>query len=154
MKLLRLLFTMGLCLVAAIVVISETRAADHWGAAIKNDALSDVSILNRIRAEFEGARPSDPPPAQTRDESPADKAKQQFAAMKTHYTAGVQALAAKQYESAVAELSQASVLGPNQPAVWAYLAEAYAGLAGTKPEADRKPLFMKAVLTHTALLSR
>jgi tetratricopeptide (TPR) repeat protein len=54
------------------------------------------------------------------------------------FNAGLTALQAKQYDAAVASLTKASELDPKQIAVWAQLADAYVGLAGTKtgPEFD------------------
>ena len=54
------------------------------------------------------------------------------------FNAGLTALQAKQYDAAVTSLQKASELDPKQIAVWAQLADAYVGLAGTKtgPEFD------------------
>src|SRR5580700_6619072 len=54
------------------------------------------------------------------------------------FNAGMQAMTAKQYDVAVQQFSKASELDANQNVVWAQLADAYVGLAGTKtgPEHD------------------
>ncbi len=54
------------------------------------------------------------------------------------FTAGLAALQAKDYDTAVTNLAKASELDPKQVAVWAQLAEAYVGAASKKtgPEFD------------------
>src|ERR1700733_2252102 len=54
------------------------------------------------------------------------------------FNAGMQAMTAKQYDVAVQQFSKGSELDANQNVVWAQLADAYVGLAGTKtgPEHD------------------
>jgi len=54
------------------------------------------------------------------------------------FNAGMTAMQGKQYDAAVTSLSKASEIDPKQVAVWAQLADAYVGLAGTKtgPEFD------------------
>ena len=54
------------------------------------------------------------------------------------YTAGKDALAAKNYDAAVDSLSKASQLDPTQNVIWSQLAEAYMGQATTKTGADQE----------------
>jgi tetratricopeptide (TPR) repeat protein len=54
-------------------------------------------------------------------------------ALNEAYTAGKNALDAKQYDQAIDSLSKASEMDPNQVAVWSALAEAYSGAAQAKP---------------------
>jgi Tfp pilus assembly protein PilF len=57
------------------------------------------------------------------------------------YTAGKNALDAKQYDQAVENLVKASTIDPKQVAVWGSLADAYIGAAGTKSGAEAEPLY-------------
>ncbi len=52
------------------------------------------------------------------------------------YNAGKDALAAKQFDVAVTSLEKANTIDPKQNVIWAQLAEAYMGLAGTKTGAE------------------
>jgi tetratricopeptide (TPR) repeat protein len=54
-------------------------------------------------------------------------------ALNDAYTAGKNALEAKQYDQAVENLVKASEMDPKQGAVWSALADAYVGLAQSKP---------------------
>jgi tetratricopeptide (TPR) repeat protein len=54
-------------------------------------------------------------------------------ALNDTYTAGKNALEAKQYDQAVENLTKASEMDPKQGAVWSALADSYVGVAQTKP---------------------
>jgi tetratricopeptide (TPR) repeat protein len=64
-------------------------------------------------------------------------------ALKDTFAAGQAALAAKQYDEAVAQFSKAADMAPDQPAVWIYLAEAYVNLGDSKTGADRQDALSK-----------
>jgi tetratricopeptide (TPR) repeat protein len=53
------------------------------------------------------------------------------------YTAGLNAMDAKQWEQAVASLEKASQIDPNQVPIWANLADSYLANAASKTGADR-----------------
>jgi tetratricopeptide (TPR) repeat protein len=57
-------------------------------------------------------------------------------ALQDAFSAGMTAKESKNYPEAIADFEKASQLGPNQPAVWAGLAEAHVDLAGTKSGAE------------------
>ena len=59
-------------------------------------------------------------------------------ALNDAFNAGMEALKAKQYDTAVQQFAKAGEMDPNQNVVWAQLAESYVALAGTKtgPEHD------------------
>lgn len=59
------------------------------------------------------------------------------------YTAGKDALDAKMYDAAIEHLNKAAMLDDKQVAIWSSLAEAYAGLAGTKNGADASAAYDK-----------
>ncbi len=58
------------------------------------------------------------------------------------YTAGKNALDAKQYDQAIESLLKASTIDDKQVAIWAALADAYIGSAGQKP-ADAEAIYQK-----------
>jgi Tfp pilus assembly protein PilF len=59
------------------------------------------------------------------------------------YTAGRNALDAKQYDQAIDSLVKASTIDDKQVAIWAALADAYIGSAGQKPGPDAQALYDK-----------
>ena len=66
------------------------------------------------------------------------KALERNRALNDAFNAAMQALEAKQYETAVASFVKASEIDPNQHVVWAHLGDAYIGLAQSKTGADRE----------------
>lgn len=65
------------------------------------------------------------------------------------FNAGLTALQAKDYDTAVASLTKASELDPKQVAVWAQLADAYVGQASTKTGADFDASMGKGLEAYT-----
>ncbi|MCL4401118.1 MAG: tetratricopeptide repeat protein [Acidobacteria bacterium] len=74
------------------------------------------------------------------------------AALNQTFNEGMTALQAKQWDQAVAGLAKASELDPKQHVVWAQLAEAYIGQAGTKSGADRDGLMTKGLEAYAKAL--
>ncbi len=68
------------------------------------------------------------------------------------FGAGKAALENKQWDEAVTQLTKASELGPNQPAVWAALAEAYVGSAKSAKGDAAGPIYDKAYASFDKLL--
>jgi tetratricopeptide (TPR) repeat protein len=66
-------------------------------------------------------------------------------ALNDAFNAGKDALAAKNYEAAVDALQKGTTLDPNQTVIWANLADAYVGEAGTKTGADQQAALEKAI---------
>ena len=61
-------------------------------------------------------------------------------ALNDTYTAGKDALQAKNYDLAVENLKKASEMDPSQNVIWSQLAEAYVAQAGTKPAGEQEPI--------------
>jgi len=61
------------------------------------------------------------------------------------FNAGMQAMTAKQYDVAVQQFSKASEMDPNQNVVWAQLADAYVGFAGTKTGPEHEEAMTKGL---------
>jgi tetratricopeptide (TPR) repeat protein len=68
------------------------------------------------------------------------------------FTAGLAALQAKDFDTAVTSLSKASELDPKQVAVWAQLAEAYVGSASKKTGPEFDATMGKATEAYTKAL--
>lgn len=66
-------------------------------------------------------------------------------ALNDAFNQGMEGIKTKQWDAAVAGLSKASELDPKQYAVWANLAEAYIGQAGTKTGAEQTAIMEKAL---------
>jgi tetratricopeptide (TPR) repeat protein len=70
-------------------------------------------------------------------------------ALNDAFNAGKDALAAKNYDAAVDALQKGTELDAKQPVIWANLADAYVGEAGTKTGADQQPLYAKALEAYS-----
>jgi tetratricopeptide (TPR) repeat protein len=66
-------------------------------------------------------------------------------ALNDAFNAGKDALAAKNYDAAVEAFQKGADMDPNQNVIWANLADAYVGLAGTKTGADQQAALDKAL---------
>ena len=66
-------------------------------------------------------------------------------ALNDAYNAGKDALAAKNYDAAVENLTKASEIDPNQNVIWSQLAEAYIAQAATKTGAEADPIREKGL---------
>ncbi|MGA3008035.1 MAG: tetratricopeptide repeat protein, partial [Opitutaceae bacterium] len=69
------------------------------------------------------------------------------------FAAGKAALENKQWDEAITRLMKASELGPDQPAVWAGLAQAYAGSAKATKGADAAPIYDKSFAAFDKVLA-
>jgi tetratricopeptide (TPR) repeat protein len=69
-------------------------------------------------------------------------------ALNNAFNEGVAALQAKQYDMAVTALEKAGEVDPKQPAVWANLADAYAGQAGKMTGAEFDQTMAKAIADY------
>jgi hypothetical protein len=109
----------------------------------------------KAAAQAPGA-PAAPPPEQDRSLSKEQKEaiekqnKDNAAIMAKNkalndtFNAGKEAMTAKNYDAAVEALTKGTELGPEQNVIWANLADAYVGLAGTKTGADQQAALDKA----------
>jgi len=69
------------------------------------------------------------------------------------FGAGKAALDGKRWDEAVTQLTKASGLGPDQPAVWAGLAQAYLGSAKATKGADAAPIYDKSFAAFDKVLA-
>ncbi len=69
------------------------------------------------------------------------------------FNAGKDALAAKNYDAAVAAFTKGTELDPMQSVIWANLADSYIGLAGTKTGADQEAALDKALDAYTKAIA-
>jgi len=68
------------------------------------------------------------------------------------FNAGMQALQAKEFDAAVEQFVKASEIDPKQHVVWAHLADAYIGQAGTKTGAEQDALMNKGLEMYVKAL--
>jgi len=73
-------------------------------------------------------------------------------ALNDAFNAGMQALQAKQYDQAVESFTKAAEIDPKQHVVWAHLADAYIGLAGTKTGAEQEAALNKGLESYQKAL--
>jgi tetratricopeptide (TPR) repeat protein len=66
-------------------------------------------------------------------------------ALNDAYNAGREAMAAKNYPTAVESFQKAVEMDPKQNVIWAQMAEAYTGLAGTKTGDEQQAALAKAI---------
>jgi tetratricopeptide (TPR) repeat protein len=69
-------------------------------------------------------------------------------ALNDAFNTGMQALQAKQFDTAVESLVKASEMDPKQYAVWAHLGDAYKELSGTKTGAEQDTLMNKSLESY------
>jgi tetratricopeptide (TPR) repeat protein len=69
-------------------------------------------------------------------------------ALNDAFNTGMQALQAKQFDTAVESLVKASEMDPKQYAVWAHLGDAYKELSGTKTGAEQDALMNKSLESY------
>ncbi len=74
-------------------------------------------------------------------------------ALNDAFNAGKDALAAKNYDAAVEALQKGTTLDPNQNVIWANLADAYVGQAGTKTGPDQQASLDKALEAYTKAIA-
>jgi tetratricopeptide (TPR) repeat protein len=74
-------------------------------------------------------------------------------ALNDTFNAGKDALAAKNYDAAVDALQKGAALDPNQTVIWANLADAYVGEAGTKTGPDQQAALDKALEAYTKAIA-
>jgi tetratricopeptide (TPR) repeat protein len=74
-------------------------------------------------------------------------------ALNDTFNAGKEALAAKNYDAAVDALQKGAALDPNQTVIWANLADAYVGEAGTKTGPDQQAALDKALEAYSKAIA-
>ncbi len=74
-------------------------------------------------------------------------------ALNDTFNAGKDALTAKNYDAAVDAFQKGVEMDPNQPVIWANLADAYVGQSGTKTGADQQAALDKAVEAYTKAIA-
>jgi tetratricopeptide (TPR) repeat protein len=74
-------------------------------------------------------------------------------ALNDTFNAGKDALAAKNFDAAIAAFQKGTELDPMQNVIWANLADAYIGLAGTKTGSDQEAALDKALDAYTKAIA-
>jgi len=106
--------------------------------AVQNAALQQAANSGGMTKEMERGMTKEQKEAMEKAVKEREASMKKNKELNDAFNAGLDALKNKQYDNAVTSLSKASELDPKQVAVWAQLADAYVGQAGTKtgPEFD------------------
>ncbi len=116
---------------------------DMQKLALKNAALNQAAQSGQLTKEQQKELTPQDKAAVEEQLKEQQKLSLKNKALKDTFAAGQAALAAKQYDEAVAQFSKAADMAPDQPAVWIYLAEAYVNLGDSKTGADRQDALSK-----------
>jgi tetratricopeptide (TPR) repeat protein len=73
-------------------------------------------------------------------------------ALNDAFNAGMEAIKTKQWDAAVAKLTEATSMDATQHVVWAQLAEAYMGLASTKTAAEQESIMVQGLNAYSKAL--
>ncbi len=105
----------------------------------RQEAMNRAAETGQLTKEQERSMSSEQKAALDKAMKEREKAMEKNKALNDAFNQGVDALKTKQYDTAVTALTKASELDPKQNVVWAQLAEAYIGQAGSKtgPEHDQ-----------------
>jgi len=106
--------------------------------AVQNAALQQAAATGAMSKEMERGMTKEQKEAMEKAVKEREASMKKNKELNDAFNTGLEALKNKQYDAAVTSLGKASELDPKQVAVWAQLADAYAGQAGTKtgPEFD------------------
>jgi len=106
--------------------------------AQQNAALQQAASTGGMTKEMERGMSKDQKDAMEKAVKEREASMKKNKELNDTFNAGLDALKNKNYDAAVTSFQKASELDPKQVAVWAQLADAYVGLAGTKtgPEFD------------------
>jgi Tfp pilus assembly protein PilF len=118
----------------------------------KQDALQRAAQTGTLTAEQ--AREMTPEQRAAMEKQLKDR-QQQLAKNKElndAFNQGMAALQAKQFDAAIDSFNKAAELDPKQYVVWANMAEAYGGVAGTKTGAEQQAAFEKAAEAYQKAL--
>jgi tetratricopeptide (TPR) repeat protein len=144
----------GNCVVS-VTVDGKLREQRQYHPAIGVNDPFDIKLMPAGQV----AVMAGPGPTSAADKAAADKAAKdreaQLAknkALNDSYGAGKTAIDNKQWDEAVTQLTKASEIGANQPAVWAALAEAYVGSAKAAKGADAAPIYDKSFAAFDKLI--
>ncbi len=103
----------------------------------KQEALAKAAETGQLTDEQARGMSSEQRAALEKATKERQKAMEKNKALNDAFNVGMQALQAKQFETAVESFKKAGELDPNQHVVWAHLGDSYVGVAQTKAGAER-----------------
>jgi tetratricopeptide (TPR) repeat protein len=116
------------------------------------EAMNKAAETGQLTKEQERSMSAEQKAALEKAVKEREKALEKNKALNESFNQGVDALRAKQYDTAVTALAKASELDPKQNVVWAQLAEAYVGQAGTKTGPDHDQVMQKGLDAYAKAL--
>lgn len=114
----------------------------------KQDALQRAADSGSLTQEQAREMSSEQKAAYERQLKERSQAMAKNKALNDAFNTGMQALQAKQFDTAVESLVKASELDPKQYAVWAHLGDAYKELSATKTGAEQDALMNKSLESY------
>jgi tetratricopeptide (TPR) repeat protein len=103
----------------------------------KQEALAKAAETGQLTDEQARGMSAEQRAALEKATKERQKAMEKNKALNDAFNVGMQALQAKQFETAVESFTKAGELDPNQHVVWAHLGDSYVGVAQAKTGADR-----------------
>jgi len=114
----------------------------------KQDALQRAADSGSLTQEQAREMSSEQKAAYEKQLKERSQAMAKNKALNDAFNTGMQALQAKQFDTAVESLVKASEMDPKQYAVWAHLGDAYKELSGTKTGAEQDALMNKSLESY------
>ncbi len=109
------------------------------------EAMNRAAETGQLTKEQERSMSAEQKAALDKAVKEREKAMEKNKALNDAFNQGVEALRGKQYDTAVTAFTKASELDPKQNVVWAQLAEAYIGQAGSKTGPEHDQLMQKGL---------
>jgi len=153
----------------SVIVDGDTKdKVQHVRTSLGDPQQVNFDLKNsaaQAAAAQQGGAAAAPPPEQDRSLTKEQKeaqeklAKENAAAIAKNkalndtFSAGKDALSAKNYDGAIESFQKGVEMDPNQNVIWANLADAYTGLAGTKTGTDQQAAFDKATEAYAKAIA-
>jgi tetratricopeptide (TPR) repeat protein len=114
-------------------------------ARAKQQALAKAAESGQLTKEQERGMSAQEKAALEKQTKERSAAMAKNKALNDAFNQGREALTAKQWDTAVQALQKGTELDPNQHVIWAYLADAYSGLAATKNGQEQSDAYAKGI---------
>ena len=122
-------------------------------AKAKQQALAKAAETGQLTKEQERGMSAAEKAALEKQTKERSAAMQKNKALNDAFNTGREALTAKQWDAAVQAFQKGSEIDPNQHMIWAYLADAYSGLAATKSGQEQQDAYAKAIEAYNKAIA-
>jgi tetratricopeptide (TPR) repeat protein len=116
-------------------------------------ALAKAAESGQLTKEQERGMSADQKAALEKQTKERSAAMAKNKALNDAFNTGREALQAKQWDTAVQSFQKGAELDPNQHVIWAYLADAYSGLAAAKNGQEQQDAYAKAIDAYNHALT-